>query len=58
MWPATPFRRDDLTWNISQPAKEGLVAKGIGCQENQLRGYVVSVDKMKETFALLKQLVS
>ncbi len=49
-------RRDDLTWNIVA-AKEGLVAKGLDA-ENQLRAFVVSEDKMKEAFALLKQLVS
>ena len=49
-------RRDDLTWNIVA-AKEGLVAKGVDA-ENQLRAFVVSEDKMKEAFALLKQLVS
>ena len=48
-------RRDDLTWNIVA-AKEGLVAKGVDA-ENQLRAFVVSEDKMKEAFALLKQLV-
>ena len=47
-------RRDDLTWNIVA-AKEGLVAKGLDA-ENQLRAFVVSEDKMKEAFALLKQL--
>ena len=49
-------RREDLTWNIVA-AKEGLVAKGVDA-ENQLRAFVVSEDKMKEAFALLKQLVS
>ncbi len=49
-------RRDDLTWNIVA-AKEGLVAKGVDA-ENQLRAFVGSEDKMKEAFALLKQLVS
>ncbi|NHL56651.1 FAD-dependent oxidoreductase, partial [Staphylococcus aureus] len=49
-------RRDGLTWNIVA-AKEGLVAKGVDA-ENQLRAFVVSEDKMKEAFALLKQLVS
>ncbi|HDS9895880.1 TPA: NADH:flavorubredoxin reductase NorW [Klebsiella aerogenes] len=48
-------RRDDLTWNIVA-AKEGLVAKGVDA-ENLLRAFVVSEDKMKEAFALLKQLV-
>ena len=49
-------RRDDLTWNIVA-AKEGLVAKGLD-GEKQLRAFVVSEDKMKDAFALLKQLVS
>ena len=38
-------------------AKEGLVAKGLDAA-NQLRAFVVSEDKMKDAFALLKQLVS
>jgi nitric oxide reductase FlRd-NAD(+) reductase len=49
-------QRDDLTWNLLA-AKEGLVAKGVDAA-NQLRAFVVSEDKMKEAFALLKQLVS
>lgn len=49
-------RREDLTWNIVA-AKEGLVAKGLD-GEKQLRAFVVSEDKMKDAFALLKQLVS
>ncbi|MBX4276236.1 hypothetical protein K4G91_20910, partial [Mycobacterium tuberculosis] len=35
----------------------GQVAKGVDA-ENHLRAFVVSEDKMKEAFALLKQLVS
>jgi nitric oxide reductase FlRd-NAD(+) reductase len=38
-------------------AKEGLVAKGLD-GEKQLRAFVVSEDKMKDAFALLKQLGS
>ncbi|WP_174509796.1 NADH:flavorubredoxin reductase NorW [Klebsiella oxytoca] len=49
-------QRDDLTWNIVA-AKDGLVAKGIDA-DNQLRAFVVSEDRMKDAFALLKQLVS
>lgn len=49
-------RREDLTWNIIA-AKDGLVAKGVDA-ENQLRAFVVSEDRMKDAFALLKQLVS
>ena len=49
-------RREDLTWNIVA-AKDGLVAKGVDA-ENQLRAFVVSEDRMKDAFALLKQLVS
>ena len=53
---AGEMQRDDLTWNLLA-AKEGLVAKGVDAT-NQLRAFVVSEDKMKEAFALLKQLVS
>ncbi|MBZ6729822.1 NADH:flavorubredoxin reductase NorW [Klebsiella grimontii] len=49
-------RREDLTWHIVA-AKDGLVAKGVDA-ENQLRAFVVSEDRMKDAFALLKQLVS
>lgn len=49
-------RREDLTWNIVA-ANDGLVAKGVDA-ENQLRAFVVSEDRMREAFALLKQLVS
>ncbi|HDG9792589.1 TPA: NADH:flavorubredoxin reductase NorW [Raoultella planticola] len=48
-------RREDLTWNIVA-ANDGLVAKGVDA-ENQLRAFVVSEERMKEAFALLKQLV-
>ncbi|HAT1578350.1 TPA: NADH:flavorubredoxin reductase NorW [Raoultella ornithinolytica] len=48
-------QRDDLTWNLVT-AKEGVVAKGVDAA-NQLRAFVVSEDRMKEAFALLKQLV-
>ena len=49
-------RREDLTWNIVA-AKDGLVAKGVD-SENRLRAFVVSEDRMKDAFALLRQLVS
>lgn len=49
-------QRDDLTWNIVA-AKDGLVAKGVDA-DHQLRAFVVSEDRMKDAFALLKQLVS
>lgn len=49
-------RREDLTWNIVA-AKDGLVAKGVDA-ENRLRAFVVSEDRMKDAFALLRQLVS
>lgn len=49
-------RREDLTWNIVA-AKDGLVAKGVYA-ENRLRAFVVSEDRMKDAFALLRQLVS
>ena len=49
-------RREDLTWHIVA-AKDGLVAKGVDA-ENQLRAFVVSEDRMKDAFALLKQLVN
>ncbi|HFO0254799.1 TPA: NADH:flavorubredoxin reductase NorW [Raoultella ornithinolytica] len=48
-------QQDDLTWNLVA-AKEGVVAKGVDAA-NQLRAFVVSEDRMKEAFALLKQLV-
>ena len=47
-------RRSDLTWKISTEA-QGMVAKGVDA-EGQLRAFVVSEDKMKEAFALLKAL--
>ena len=49
-------RREDLTWNIVA-AKDGLVAKGVDA-ENRLRAFVVSEDRMKDAFALLRQPVS
>ncbi|EPH3386940.1 NADH:flavorubredoxin reductase NorW [Klebsiella oxytoca] len=49
-------RREDLTWNIVA-AKDGLVAKGVDA-ENRLRAFMVSEDRMKDAFALLRQLVS
>lgn len=47
-------RRCDLNWQISTEA-QGMVAKGVDA-EGQLRAFVVSEDKMKEAFALLKAL--
>ncbi|TLV21915.1 NADH:flavorubredoxin reductase NorW [Klebsiella indica] len=48
--------REDLTWNIVA-AKNSMVAKGVDA-ENQLRAFVVSEDRMKDAFSLLKQLAS
>ncbi|WP_313668493.1 NADH:flavorubredoxin reductase NorW [Atlantibacter sp.] len=47
-------RRSDLNWQIITEA-QGMVAKGVDA-EGQLRAFVVSEDKMKEAFALLKAL--
>lgn len=47
-------RRSDLNWQISTEA-QGMVAKGVDA-EGQLRAFVVSEDRMKEAFALLKAL--
>lgn len=47
-------RRGDLNWQIITEA-QGMVAKGVDA-EGQLRAFVVSEDKMKEAFALLKAL--
>lgn len=47
-------RRCDLNWQISTDA-QGMVAKGVDA-EGQLRAFVVSEDKMKEAFSLLKAL--
>ncbi|MBB3324143.1 NADH:flavorubredoxin reductase NorW [Atlantibacter sp. RC6] len=47
-------RRSDLNWQIITEA-QGMVAKGVD-DEGQLRAFVVSEDKMKEAFALLKAL--
>ena len=47
-------RRCDLSWQISTEA-QGMVAKGVDA-EGQLRAFVVSEDKMKEAFSLLKAL--
>ncbi|GKX59792.1 NADH:flavorubredoxin reductase NorW [Leminorella grimontii] len=44
--------RRDLSWQISAEL-EGMVAKGLDAQ-GQLRAFVVSEDRMKEAFALLK----
>lgn len=47
-------RRCDLNWQITTEA-QGMVAKGVDA-EGQLRAFVVSEDKMKDAFALLKAL--
>lgn len=47
-------RRSDLNWQITTEA-QGMVAKGMDA-EGQLRAFVVSEDKMKEAFSLLKAL--
>lgn len=47
-------RRSDLNWQIITES-QGMVAKGVDA-EGQLRAFVVSEDKMKEAFALLKAL--
>ncbi len=47
-------RRCDLNWQITTEA-QGMVAKGVDA-EGQLRAFVVSEDKMKEAFSLLKAL--
>jgi len=45
-------QRQDLNWNIAiEP--QGMVARGAD-NEGQLRAFVVSEDRMKEAFALLK----
>lgn len=44
--------RRDLSWQISAES-EGMVARGMDAQ-GQLRAFVVSEDRMKEAFALLK----
>jgi len=48
-------RRADLCWHITSGA-EGMVAKGLDA-EDKLRAFVVSEERMKEAFALLKALV-
>lgn len=47
-------RRSDLSWQILTEA-QGMVAKGVDA-EGHLRAFVVSEDKMKEAFTLLKGL--
>ena len=47
-------RRTDLRWHITA-GSDGMVAKGLDA-EDKLRAFVVSEDKMKEAFALLKAL--
>ncbi|WP_313081480.1 NADH:flavorubredoxin reductase NorW [Atlantibacter sp.] len=47
-------RRSDLNWQIITES-QGMVAKGVDA-EGQLRAFVVSEDRMKEAFALLKAL--
>jgi nitric oxide reductase FlRd-NAD(+) reductase len=47
-------QRQDLSWHIAiEP--QGMIAKGAD-SEGQLRAFVVSEDRMKEAFALLKSL--
>ncbi|MNP37935.1 Nitric oxide reductase FlRd-NAD(+) reductase [compost metagenome] len=47
-------QRQDLNWQIAiEP--QGMVAKGADSEGN-LRAFVVSEDRMKEAFALLKSL--
>jgi len=46
--------RTDLRWHIATEA-DGMVAKGLDA-EDKLRAFVVSEDRMKEAFALLKAL--
>ncbi|HEY4435391.1 MAG TPA: NADH:flavorubredoxin reductase NorW [Lelliottia sp.] len=47
-------QRQDLNWHIAiEP--QGMVAKGVD-GDGQLRAFVVSEDRMKEAFALLKSL--
>jgi nitric oxide reductase FlRd-NAD(+) reductase len=47
-------QRQDLNWQIAiEP--QGMVAKGVD-NDGQLRAFVVSEDRMKEAFALLKSL--
>ncbi|MCL6744271.1 NADH:flavorubredoxin reductase NorW [Kosakonia sp. R1.Fl] len=46
--------RTDLRWHITTGA-DGMVAKGLDA-EDKLRAFVVSEDRMKEAFALLKAL--
>ena len=47
-------QRGDLNWQIAAEA-DGMVAKGMN-REGQLCAFVVSEDRMKEAFALLKSL--
>ena len=47
-------QRQDLSWKITLE-QQGMVAHGVD-NEDQLRAFVVSEDRMKEAFALLKLL--
>lgn len=47
-------QRRDLSWHITTES-DGMIAKGMS-GEGQLRAFVVSEDRMKEAFALLKTL--
>ncbi|EBI6972844.1 NADH:flavorubredoxin reductase NorW [Salmonella enterica] len=47
-------QRRDLSWHITAES-DGMIAKGMS-GEGQLRAFVVSEDRMKEAFALLKTL--
>ena len=47
-------QRQDLNWQIAIES-QGMVARGIDA-DDQLRAFVVSEERMKEAFALLKSL--
>ena len=49
-------RRQDLNWNIETRA-DGMLAQGYD-ESQQLRAFVVSEERMKEAFGLLKSLAS
>ena len=49
-------QRDDLSWQIAL-GPEGMLATGTD-ESGALRGFVVSEDRMKEAFALLKTLAA
>ncbi|EEY9337419.1 FAD-dependent oxidoreductase, partial [Escherichia coli] len=47
-------QRQDLRWQINTE-RQGMVARGVD-DADQLRAFVVSEDRMKEAFGLLKTL--